>query len=75
MRGPSRFLATVTHQNAPQKVPHLPKHTDLLNLATIPIMNAMDRRSYNVVLTANGRLITEVVIDPHYEENHPDIND
>ena len=35
----------------------------------------MDRRSYSVTLTVNGRPITEVVIDPHYEEKHPDISD
>lgn len=35
----------------------------------------MQRRAYNLTLTINGRLITEVVIDPHYEEKHPDISD
>ena len=38
-------------------------------------MGPMQRRSYNMTLTVNGRLITEVIIDPHYEEKHPDIND
>lgn len=28
-----------------------------------------------MTLTVNGRLVVEVIIDPHYEENHPDIND
>lgn len=28
-----------------------------------------------MTLKVNGRLITEVVIDTHYEEKHPDIND
>lgn len=35
----------------------------------------MDRRSYNLALRVNGRSINEVIIDPHYESNHPDIND
>lgn len=35
----------------------------------------MQRRTYNVSLTVNGRLITEVIIDPHYEEKHPDVSD
>lgn len=35
----------------------------------------MQRRSYDITLTVNGRLITEVIIDPHYEEKHPDIDD
>ncbi|MEO5971150.1 MAG: hypothetical protein ABIQ95_14575 [Bdellovibrionia bacterium] len=34
-----------------------------------------ERRTYSVQLTINGRLINEVVIDPHYEIKHPDIND
>ncbi len=34
-----------------------------------------DRRSYEITLTVNGKEINEVVIDPHYETNHPDIND
>jgi hypothetical protein len=34
-----------------------------------------DRRSYPADLTINGRPITEVVIDPHYETKHPDISD
>ena len=33
------------------------------------------RRSYAVSLVINGRPINEVVIDPHYEIKHPDIND
>ncbi|MBI1860035.1 MAG: hypothetical protein HYR96_03835 [Deltaproteobacteria bacterium] len=28
-----------------------------------------------MTLTVNGRLITEVIIDSHYEQNHPDMND
>ena len=32
------------------------------------------RRSYAVSLVVNGRPINEVVIDPHYEIKHPDIN-
>ena len=35
----------------------------------------MRRRSYGIALRVNGRLITEVVIDPHYEKNHPDMTD
>jgi hypothetical protein len=35
----------------------------------------MERRSYDVTLTVNGRFITEVVIDPHYEEKHSEMND
>jgi len=34
-----------------------------------------NRRSYAVSLVVNGRPISEVVIDPHYEIKHPDIND
>ena len=34
-----------------------------------------ERRSYPLRLTINGRAIEEVIIDPHYEENHPEIND
>ncbi len=33
------------------------------------------RRSYAVSLVVNGRPINEVIIDPHYEVKHPDIND
>ena len=33
------------------------------------------RRSYEMRLRVNGRLIEEVVIDPHYETKHPDIDD
>jgi hypothetical protein len=33
------------------------------------------RREYPFSITLNGRLFTRVVIDPHYEENHPDITD
>ena len=35
----------------------------------------MERRTYNLTITVNGRLILEVVIDPHYEEKHSDIDD
>ena len=34
-----------------------------------------ERRSYALEITINGRRIKEVIIDPHYEEAHPDIND
>ena len=34
-----------------------------------------ERRAYLLTLRVNGRLIDEVVIDPHYEAKHPDIND
>ena len=30
----------------------------------------MSRRTYVVSLNINGRALTTVVIDPHYEENH-----
>jgi len=33
------------------------------------------RRSYKMRLLVNGRPIEEVVIDPHYEIKHPDIDD
>ena len=33
------------------------------------------RRSYSTQMTVNGRVITEIVIDPHYEARHPDITD
>lgn len=35
----------------------------------------MNRRRYAVILRINGQLITEVEIDPHYEDKHPDISD
>jgi hypothetical protein len=34
-----------------------------------------ERRSYAVNLVVNGRPISEVVIDTHYEIKHPDIDD
>ena len=34
-----------------------------------------ERRSYPAELIINGRRISEVVIDPHYESKHDDIND
>lgn len=34
-----------------------------------------ERRSYSLSLIVNGRSISEVVIDPHYEEKHSDISD
>jgi hypothetical protein len=33
------------------------------------------RRSYPIEFVINGRQIQEVVIDPHFEKKHPDIND
>jgi len=33
------------------------------------------RRSYALSLTVNGRQISEIAIDPHYETKHPDIGD
>ncbi len=33
------------------------------------------RRAYRLSLTVNGRRISEVVIDPHYENKHADISD
>lgn len=33
------------------------------------------RREYSHVLTFNGRRFNRVLIDRHYEENHPDISD
>jgi len=32
----------------------------------------MDRREYDISITVNERLITKVVIDPHYEIKHSD---
>lgn len=34
-----------------------------------------ERRSYAVNLVVNGRQIDEVVIDPHYENKHSDIDE
>ncbi len=34
-----------------------------------------NRRSYPIRIQLNGREITEVIIDAHYESKHPDIND
>jgi hypothetical protein len=33
------------------------------------------RREYQVFITLNKRRFDRVVIDPHYEKNHPDITD
>lgn len=33
------------------------------------------RRSYSLNLNINGRKIDTVIVDPHYENKHPDIND
>lgn len=30
---------------------------------------------YSLKLTINGRLLSRVVIDPHYQTKHPEIND
>jgi len=35
----------------------------------------VERRSYSLNLIVNGRFITEVIIDPHYEEKHSEITD
>ena len=35
----------------------------------------MSRRTYDVNIVVNGQSINEVVIDPHYENKHPDISD
>ena len=35
----------------------------------------MARRTYNMVVMVNGRLINEIVIDTHYEKKHSDIDD
>ena len=34
-----------------------------------------ERRAYVLSLTVNGRQVSEVVIDPHYETKHADISD
>jgi hypothetical protein len=34
-----------------------------------------DRREYALSILFNKRIFTCVIIDPHYEEKHPDIND
>lgn len=49
----------------------------LLNLATyrILIKEMSGRRSYSAELVVNGRRITEVVVDPHYEAKHSEISD
>lgn len=33
------------------------------------------RRSYPTFIMINNRIITEVIIDPHYEKKHADISD
>jgi hypothetical protein len=33
------------------------------------------RRSYSVNMVVNGRKVTDVVIDPHYESRHSNIDD
>jgi hypothetical protein len=34
-----------------------------------------ERREYPLIIVFNKRRFTRVEIDPHYEENHPDITD
>lgn len=34
-----------------------------------------NRREYSLAITFNKRCFSRVVIDPHYEEKHPDITD
>lgn len=31
------------------------------------------RREYSRLITLNGRRFSRIVVDPHYEKNHPDI--
>lgn len=33
------------------------------------------RRVYPLELTVNGRLLTQIHIDPHFEKNHPYMSD
>ena len=33
------------------------------------------RRVYPLALTVNGRKLESLVIDPHFEKNHPYMND
>ena len=47
----------------------------LLNLVRNSIVKLMERRSYSVNMLVNQRPVTEVVIDSHYELNHPDMSD
>ena len=45
--------------------------TLLRNFAIIAIMFGMKRRSYKIdTIIVNGKAFSEVIIDPHYEENH-----
>jgi hypothetical protein len=30
----------------------------------------MDRREYDISITVNGRRVTKIIIDPHYEAKH-----
>src|SRR5689334_7608771 len=34
-----------------------------------------ERREHNLNLTFNQRIFTRVIIDPHYEQKHPDMTD
>ena len=34
-----------------------------------------NRREYSIKISLNQRRFTSLVIDPHYEKNHPDITD
>lgn len=48
----------------------------LSNLTKYATLRKMDRKTYKINLKVNGRKITEVIIDPHYEVNHSSsIND
>lgn len=49
----------------------------LRNSATGPKIFGMKRRSYKIdTIIVNGKAFSEVIIDPHYEENHSEhIND
>lgn len=35
----------------------------------------MERPEYSLKITVNGRQLNRVVIDQHYKENHPELND
>ncbi len=35
-------------------------------------MGFMNRREYDIGITVNGRQVTKVIIDPHYELKHAD---
>ncbi len=39
------------------------------------VVSSNQRREYTVIVALNDRQFSRLVIDPHYEEKHPDMSD